>query len=53
MLDVISPCCFMKSLGFVATQRLAYKVTTRREDAYKVARNLPVQDFNSVDKDDV
>tara|TARA_B110000902_G_C13988938_1_gene468044 strand:+ start:306 stop:677 length:372 start_codon:yes stop_codon:yes gene_type:complete len=43
----------MKTLGLAVTQRLAYKVTTKRKHSDKVAANLLNQNFNPVDKDDV
>ena len=41
----------MKTLGLAVTQRLAYKVTTKRKHSDKVAANLLNQNFNPVDKD--
>lgn len=43
----------MKTLGLAVTQRLAYKVTTKRKHSDKAAANLLNQNFNPVDKDDV
>ncbi len=41
-------CNIMKILGLEVTQRLAYKVTTKRNHGDKVADNLLNQNFNSV-----
>jgi len=43
----------MKTLGLTVTQRLAYKVTTKRKHTDKVAPNLLNQNFKSVGKDEV
>jgi putative transposase len=43
----------MKTLDLVVTQRLAYKVTTKRKHSYKVAPNLLNQNFNPVGKDEI
>ncbi len=43
----------MKILGLTVTQRLAYKVTTKRKHTDKVAPNLLNQNFKSVGKDEV
>jgi len=43
----------MKTLGLTVTQRLAYKVTTKRKHTDKVAPNLLNQNFNPVGKDEV
>ncbi len=40
----------MKTLGLIVTQRVAYKVTTKRKHSDKVAPNLLNQNFNSVGK---
>jgi putative transposase len=38
----------MKTLDLTVTQRLAYKVTTKRKYADKVAPKLLIQNFNPV-----
>jgi putative transposase len=43
----------MKTLDLIVTQRLAYKVTTKRKHSDKVAPNLLNQSFNPVGKDEV
>jgi len=43
----------MKTLGLIVTQRLAYKVTTKRKYSDKVASNLLNQNFNPVGKDEI
>jgi putative transposase len=43
----------MKTLDLIVTQRLAYKVTTKRKHSDKVAPNLLNQNFNPVGKDEV
>jgi putative transposase len=43
----------MKTLGLIVTQRVAYKVTTKRKNSDKVASNLLNQNFNPVGKDDI
>jgi putative transposase len=42
-----------KTLGLIVTQRLAYKVTTKRKHSDKVVPNLLYQNFNPVGKDEV
>jgi putative transposase len=43
----------MKTLDLIVTQRLAYKVTTKRKHSDKIAPNLLYQNFNPVGKDEV
>jgi putative transposase len=43
----------MKKPNLIATQRLGYKVKTKRKHADKVAPNLLNQNFNPVGKDEV
>ncbi len=38
----------MKKLGLIVTQRIAYKVTTKRRHSDKVADNLLKQNFNPI-----
>ena len=45
--------CLMHTLGLIVTQRVAYKVTTKRKHSDKVAPNLLNMNFNPVGKDDV
>jgi len=43
----------MKTLGLIATQRVAYKVTTKCKHSDKVAPNLLNQNFNPVGKNEI
>ena len=43
----------MKTRGLIVTQRVAYKVTTKRKYSDKVASNLLNQNFNPVGKDEI
>ena len=43
----------MNKLGLIVTQRLAYKVTTKRKHSDKVAPNLLNQNFNPLGKNEV
>jgi putative transposase len=43
----------MKTLDLSVTQRLAYKVTTKRKHSDKAAPNLLNQNFKPVGKDEV
>jgi len=43
----------MKTLGLIVTQRVAYKVTTKRKHSDKVAPNLLNQNFNPVGKNEI
>ena len=43
----------MKKLRLIVTQRVAYKVTTKRKHSDKVAPNLLNQNFNPVEKNKV
>ena len=43
----------MNKLGLVVTQRIAYKVTTKRKHSDAVADNLLNQNFNPVDANQV
>ena len=43
----------MKTLDLSVTQRLAYKVTTKRKHSDKVAPNLLNQNLNPIGKDEV
>jgi len=42
----------MKTLGLIVTQRLAYRVTTKRKHSDKVAPNLLNQNLHPVGKDE-
>ena len=42
----------MNKLGLVVTQRLAYKVTTKRKHSDRVAPNLLNQNFNPLGKNE-
>ena len=43
----------MKTLGLMVTQRVAYKVTTKRKHSDKVVPNLRNQNFNPVGKNEI
>jgi putative transposase len=43
----------MKTLGLIVAQRVAYKVTTKRKHADKVAPNLLNQNVNPIGQDEV
>ena len=43
----------MKTLGLIVTQRVPYKVTTKRKHSDKVAPNLLNQNFNPVGKNEI